>query len=233
LALDTTHPEVLRHLESTFRRLRADGFDYHKIDFCYAAALAGRRCDPRATRAQALRRGLDAVRAGIGDDAFLLACGCPLGPAVGVVDAMRVSCDTASWWRVRARDPGFEEHGSGLANSVQASVLRAPLHRRLWINDADCLLLRPVDTTLTRDQRRLMADVVAGTGGFAVLSDDLGTYGAEEWETVDRLRSDRGDDGPLFLADPFASELTVRSPASELRVDWTGDGSARRTARSG
>ncbi len=93
LALDTTRPDVLDHLRRTFAALVDQGFRYHKIDFCYAAALPARRHDPALTRAQSLRAGLDAVRDGIGDDAFLLGCGCPFGPAVGVVDAMRVSAD--------------------------------------------------------------------------------------------------------------------------------------------
>ncbi len=41
--------------------------------------LPGVRADRGATRAQALRRGLEAIREGAGPDAFLLGCGCPLG----------------------------------------------------------------------------------------------------------------------------------------------------------
>ena len=70
---------------------------------------------------------------------------------------------------------------------MSASVLRAPLHRRLWVNDPDCLLLRPVQTELSAEQRALVAGVVAGTGGFTLLSDDLALYGDAEWAEVAAL----------------------------------------------
>ena len=74
------------------------GFGLLKLDFCYAGALPGRRYDPHATRAQALRRGLEVFRQAAGDETFLLGCGCPFGPAIGVVDAMRIGPDTAPAW---------------------------------------------------------------------------------------------------------------------------------------
>jgi len=59
------------------------------------------------------------------------------------------------------------------------------MHRRLWINDPDCLLLRK-DTQLTEDEVRTAATVIAMTGGLFLLSDDLTALPAE------RLRIARG-----------------------------------------
>jgi alpha-galactosidase len=109
LALDTTNPAVGDHLRSVFASLRAQGFRYHKTDFCFAAAVPATRSRAGMTRAEALRAGLQAVRDGIGDDGFLLGCGCPFGPAVGVLDAMRVSPDVAPYWTSALSFPGFEE----------------------------------------------------------------------------------------------------------------------------
>jgi alpha-galactosidase len=220
VALDTTNPAVLDHLRSTFAGLRADGFGYHKIDFLYAAALPGRRHDPHRTRAEALRAGLEAVRDGIGDDAFLLGCGSPLLPAVGLVDAMRVSADVAPWWAPPRPRPGMAEAASCARNAIVTSALRAPLHRRWWVNDADCLLLRPVDTGLEPWQRRAVAASVAGNGGFAIASDDLCTYGDEERALLATvLAAGRAADTPLDLADPFAAVLAVRSGGTVLTID--------------
>ena len=206
LALDTTNPAVLDHLRTTFRTLREWGFGYHKIDFCYSAALPAERHDRTKTRAEALRMGLDAIREGIGYDAYLLGCGCPFGPAVGVVDAMRVSPDVAPYWDERAVWPGFEGSGVATSNAVRASVLRSPLHRRLFVNDPDCVLLRPTNTELTLEQRHELADSVLATGAFVVLSDDMARYGDAEWQEVERLREGRAEmDHPLDLADPFSS----------------------------
>lgn len=230
-ALDTTHPAALDRVRAVFSDLLQQGFTYHKLDFLYAAAVAGRRHDQGATRAQALQRGLRAVRDALGDSCFVLACGCPFGPAVGVVDAMRVSTDVSRRWRERSVVPGFAESQSGLRNAIQAVVLRAPLHRRLWANDPDCLLLEPGATALSEHHRRLQADVVAATGGFAMLSDRLERYEDEQWATVERLVAAAGtNDGPLDLVDPFADQPEVQSPASCLRVDWRGRGQAAASA---
>jgi alpha-galactosidase len=216
-ALDTTRADVLDWLRETFGALRAAGFDYFKIDFCFAGAV--RRESSPLTRAQALRAGLQAVREGIGDDAFLLGCGCPFGPAVGVVDAMRASADVAPSWEPDIWWAGLKETVPAARHAVMASVLRAPLHRRLWLNDPDCALLRPTDTSLTPDDRRALADTVAGTGAFTVVSDDLTRYGAQEWAALERLRSlqARGD-AVLDIDDPFADPIVVRG-AGGLRLE--------------
>jgi len=230
LALDMTHPGALEHVRDVAAQLTAAGFSYHKADFCYAAALPGQHHDPAATRAEALARGLRAFREGIGEGAFLLGCGCPLGPAAGVVDAMRVSPDTGPWWAPRRGGAvkGFAESAACLANAARASLLRAPLHRRLWINDPDCLLLRPIDTHLSTAQRRLGADLVSGLGCFLMISDDLAAYGAEEWAQVERIRKLQSTaDSPLDIDDPLARQVTVRSAATVL----TFDPSLRRSGR--
>jgi alpha-galactosidase len=200
LALDTTNPAVLDHITATMAALVAQGFDYHKVDFLYAGALPA--ADRSCTRAEALRLGLEAVRRGIGDDAFLLGCGSPFGPAVGIVDAMRVSPDVTTAWEPRTPLPGLYEAASSAGNAIATSRLRAPLHRRLWINDNDCLLLRPVQTELDAGHRRRLADSIAAGGAFTFVSDDLSLYGADEWDVLERVRRSR--DQPLDLADPFS-----------------------------
>jgi alpha-galactosidase len=218
--LDTTRQDVLDHLRATYTVLVAQGFDYHKIDFCYAGGLRATRSDPTKTRAEALRMGLDAVRAGIGEDAFLLGCGCPFGPAVGVVDAMRVSADVAPRWDAGGHWPGLAESAPAAKNAIAASVLRAPLHRRVFLNDPDCLLIRPTGTSLDERQRSLLTEVVAGTGAFLLLSDDLSRYTDHEWSVVEQLRADQPAlDVPLDIVDPFSPAVVVRSPAHTLVVE--------------
>lgn len=226
LALDTTNPAVLDHLRETFARLTAQGWTYHKIDFCYAAAMPARRAgDGRLTRAQALRAGLQAVRDGIGEESALLGCGIPLAQSVGLVDAMRVSPDTGPSWRPGLlRLPGYPDLAPSAVAALQVGVLRAPMHRRLWVNDPDCLLLRPVATKLTPDQRQVLAATVAGTGAFTLLSDDLATYGDAEWSLVEQLRRlHRAGDTQMRLEDPFApAPRVVGEGGLSLDVSWEG-----------
>jgi alpha-galactosidase len=154
-ALDATHPAVPEHLERLGRTLRGWGFGFIKADFCYAGALPARRHDPTLTRAQALRRGLQALRRGLGEETFLLGCGCPYGPALGIVDAMRIGPDTAPSWRPELwslpwtrRLLGAERSLPSLRNSLRHVLAHSALHRRWWWNDPDCLLARDTETRL-------------------------------------------------------------------------------------
>jgi len=180
--LDPTHPAVFVHLERTYRALFEMGFGYLKLDFLYAAALRGAGRDPHATRAERLRRGLEAVRSGAGEHAFLLGCGCPLGPAVGLVDGMRIGPDTGPHWEPLpiARIPGLESTVPAGRNALRNTLARAWMHRRLWLNDPDCLMTRAKDSQLSRDEVRALAISIAVTGGMAILSDDVPGLGPGE-----------------------------------------------------
>jgi alpha-galactosidase len=176
-ALDLTHPATLDYAAGLVRTAAHDwGYPYLKLDFLYAAALPGRRRDPTRTRAQVLCAGLEALRAAAGPETFLLGCSCPLGPAIGLVDAMRIGTDTARTWhpahkgheRLLRQEPNLPS----ARNAVHNSLTRASLHRRWWINDPDCLLLRP-GTRLSLDEVRTVATVIALTGGSLLLSDHL------------------------------------------------------------
>jgi alpha-galactosidase len=177
-ALDPTHPGVEEWLQDLIRTVvHRWGFPYLKLDFLYAAALPGRRYDPKATRAQALRRGLRAIREAAGESAFLLGCGCPLGPAIGLVDGMRIGPDVAPHWEPRmfglSRPFRAERSLPAARNAVRNTLTRSWMHRRWWWNDPDCLLLRARATSLTEDEVRLMLTAVALSGGMVLVSDPV------------------------------------------------------------
>ncbi len=173
--LDTSRNEVLDHLRRLFHELVQMGFAYLKLDFLYAAAMRARAGDPFVTRAERLRRGLEAVRAGAGDEAFLLGCGCPLGAAVGVVDGMRIGPDVAPSWDAEPDVvvPGLEPTLPSTRNAVRNVLNRTWMHRRLWLNDPDCLLTRSADTRLAPEEANTLAVAVAATGGMVLFSDDV------------------------------------------------------------
>jgi len=173
--LDTSRDEVIAHLERTFAALVAMGWSYQKLDFLYSEAMPCDAHDPAVSRAGRLRRGLAAVRRGAGEAAFLLGCGCPLGPAVGIVDGMRIGPDVAPSWDIdrSVQIPGIDGTRPATRNGVRNVLARAFLHRRLWLNDPDCLMTRTRDTSLTPDEARTLAAVTAGTGGMVIFSDDV------------------------------------------------------------
>ncbi|HEY9156752.1 glycoside hydrolase family 36 protein [Candidatus Binatus sp.] len=175
-ALDPSNPAFLEHLRRLFAKLTRElGYSYLKLDFLYAAAAPGRRHDPNLTRGETLRHGLEAIRAGAGDDAFILGCGCPIGQAVGVVDGMRIGPDVSPFWGSTASgavDPST-------VYALDAIIARSFMHRRLWLNDPDCLMLRARETLLSADERAALAATIVASGGMLLISDDMGILDAE------------------------------------------------------
>ncbi len=175
-ALDPSNPAFRAHLRHLFAKLTRDfGYSYLKLDFLYAAAAPGRRHDPGLTRGETLRHGLEAIREGAGDDAFILGCGCPLGQAIGVVDGMRIGPDVSPFW-------GSTASGAGDPSTVyalDAIIARSFMHRRLWLNDPDCLMLRARETRLTADERAALAATIVASGGMLIISDDMSLLDAE------------------------------------------------------
>jgi len=176
-ALDLTCPEALDYACEVVRTtVKEWGFKYLKLDFLYTAALKGQYQDPTKTRAQVLRSGLEALRHAAGTDTVMLACGCPLGSALGLFDAMRIGADVSGYW-----EPHFPPLSKLLAkevnmpsarNALQNILTRAPLHRQWWVNDPDCLLVRP-DTKLSLAEVHSLATAIGMTGGSLLVSDDL------------------------------------------------------------
>jgi len=202
-ALDTTHPDALAWIESVARTVgREWGYGVLKLDFLFAAALPGRRYDANATRAQALRRGLEAIRRGSGEEAFLLGCGCPLGPAVGVVDAMRIGADVAPFWTLPLlRFVMRDLHGVATKHAIRNILTRAFMHRRLWLNDPDCLMVRADNTRLTADEVHTLTAAVALTDGMFVVSDRMDTLRSDRFELLQKAQELTG--GTPSVADLF------------------------------
>jgi alpha-galactosidase len=173
--LDTTNPEVLEHLRSLAAELVGLGFTYLKLDFTFSPSHDGIYHDPTRTPAQRVRAGYQAFRDGAGDDAFILACGAPLFPIVGLVDANRIGQDVAPLWELTgpAVVAGYRDIEPSTQNAYGNTVARSFLHRRLWLNDPDCLMLRQKDTELAPEAMRTWAHTVAVSGGMALVSDDL------------------------------------------------------------
>lgn len=228
-ALDPTHPEVRAHVQRLIQTAVQEwGFPYLKLDFLYAAALPARRFDPSLTRAQAMRLALSDIRAAAGPDTFLLGCGCPLGSAVGLVDGMRVSTDVAPDWDPTVLTPRLapllrrEMDFVGVRNAIRNTINRAPLHRRWWLNDPDCLLVRAHDTNLTEPEVRSLATVIALSGGMFLVSDDMSRVPPERQRYIAALLPVLGASAqsPAWLDTemPDLMVLPLSGPAGEWLV---------------
>ncbi|MHB8381236.1 MAG: glycoside hydrolase family 36 protein [Candidatus Binataceae bacterium] len=217
-ALDPSNPAFADHLERLFRKLAVEfGYSYLKLDFLYAGAAQGARHDRNLTRAEMLRRGLEAIRRGAGDSAFILGCGCPLGAAVGIVDGMRIGPDVAPYW-------GSEGSGDpSTVHALDAIIARSFMHRRWWLNDPDCLMLRARETKLSPDERGALAATIAGSGGMLLVSDDMALVGTDErqiYRTAAALGAEidsESADAPVLAADLMTTapiRILVKETAS-------------------
>ena len=191
-ALDVTHPGVQEHLAHVIDTVvNRWGYSYIKLDFLYAAALSGKRYNPRLTGAQALREMLTKIREVAGEESTLVGCGCPLGSGIGIFDTMRIGPDVAPSWKPRYAfvDALIQNELDipSARNALHNTITRAPLHRRWWINDPDCLLLRKTETQLSDEEVQTLATVVALSGGAAMVSDDLLALDAERRNWLARL----------------------------------------------
>ena len=179
-ALDLTHPSTREWLTEVFTWFRGLGISYHKIDFIYAAAMEGVRHED-VSGIEAYQRGLRLIRDAIGPDSYLLGCGAPQLPSIGLVDAMRVSPDT---------EPNYYPRDGDLSQpSVLAATLtgraRAYMHGRFWVNDADCLIVRP-----GVERRQDWAAHVEAFSGVRASSDRVRSLDTWGLETTRRVLSD-------------------------------------------
>jgi len=223
--LDCTHPEAQAWLERQFRTVAEDwGFDFVKVDFIYSAALKGRHHDATKTRAQAYRRGLEIIRRVVGER-FVLGCGALMAPSVGLVDGQRIGPDVAPWWRFPPGVPppaGRKRHGRaassfpGAENALRNVLTRSWCHRRLWLNDPDCLLARDEATALTLDEVRTLATAIGLSGGMVLDSDSLPAMSPERMAIVSLLLPPWGQAAqPLDLFEsgmPSLFQLAVERP---------------------
>ncbi len=187
--LDVTHPDFQDYIRRVIATVVHEwSFGFLKLDFTYGAALPGRACDRSLSAAERLQLGYRLVRETAGDDVLILGCGSPLSPARGLVDTMRIGPDVAPYWvdTLRTgltRDP----HALCTKFAIRSILNRCQLHRRLWINDPDCLLLRDTDTRLTADERFSLVNAAVVTGGMVVVSDNLARLAPATWQQIERI----------------------------------------------
>lgn len=191
-ALDISHPEFEAHLRRIIETAVHEwGYPYLKLDFLYAAAAPGVRHDATLTRVQALRRGLEIIRQTAGEETVLLGCGSPLGPAIGLVDAMRIGPDIAPEagpvWTPRYKGISFlfkqETSPPAERNAARNVLNRSGLHRRWWLNDPDCLIVREAPHR-NETETRSWVSLVGLSGGRIVLGDALSGLPERLWRYI-------------------------------------------------
>lgn len=157
--LDGTNPEVQHYHEKTFRTMREKwGITYFKLDANYWGAIhGGKYFNPKATRIEAYRLGMEALVKGAGSDAVILGCNAPMWPSIGLVTSMRTSNDIYRSWNY------FQK-------TAKENLYRNWQNGRLWINDPDCILLTG-NESIPQNVWLLHATVIHSIGGMIISGD--------------------------------------------------------------
>jgi alpha-galactosidase len=158
-ALDGTHPGAQTYLETVFRTMREQwGCQYFKLDANFWGAIqGGHHCNPKMTRVEAYRSGMEAVWRGAGNDAYILGCNHPLWPSFGLISGSRSSNDIGR---------KFEHFSEG----AHETLTRNWQNGVLWWNDPDCVLL---SGNLPESDYLFHAAAVLASGGSILSGDNL------------------------------------------------------------
>ncbi|WP_061226229.1 glycoside hydrolase family 36 protein [Leptospira interrogans] len=187
--IDVTHPTSRDFLENIFKTIVKEfGYSYLKLDFLYAALLSGWTYDRGVSPHKRYTDVIKFIRKIVGKEVFLLGCGAPIYPSIGLFDAMRISCDVAPFWgREKVRILSKDKHALCTERALINDINRSSMHRNLWINDPDCLLVRESKNKMTTAQTQLMASIMAISGGMLFISDDLSLIGEERLTFLKRI----------------------------------------------
>jgi hypothetical protein len=189
--LDSSNPKALAYISDISRRASEWGYPYIKIDGLFTGTATSQQYvnqaykedeigesrlhDPAVTHIEAYRRGLHAVRDAAGKEVFILGCTITqnmrsMGPAFGIVDAMRVGPDNGRKWAQMLRGP--------FATSTMYF-----LHGRVWYNDPDPHYIRD-DVPLAH--ARALSSWVGLTGTLNATSTDYTKLSAERVHLLQR-----------------------------------------------
>jgi alpha-galactosidase len=194
-SLDLSNHEVIQYLNQFFEDLlyafdeksknaQNPLIEFFKIDFLHAGVPYKADYQSKVlTRAQIYRNAIQTIKKAIKDDTFLLGCGAPLGPCIGLVDAMRISGDTAPQWTGTHLETFANGRGISTANLKEAlinTLYRSFMHKHFWINDPDCLMIRKTETELREEEIKLQLTIFGLSGGQILISDEMTKLSLEE-----------------------------------------------------
>ena len=185
-ALDIEQEAVREYIKAFFDKVFDDwGFDMVKLDFLYAACINPRN---NKTRGQLMCEAMDFLRE-ICRDKIILGCGVPLGPAFGIVDACRISCDAELSFKERFYTKVTNQEIISAKMSMNNSIFRRHLNgpNRIMANDPDVFFLRDdgmKPAKFNMEQKKLLAKINNMFGSVLFVSDDIGAYDDEKMKIL-------------------------------------------------
>lgn len=177
-------PETLEYFRTIFQRAtREYGASYFKLDFLLMGLRSAYSNEqlviyPDDYIVAIYRRALKTIRDAVGKDVYLLACGAPIPESIGILDGIRVTEDITQWGTESKNQWNLIKWCS---NNI---ALRYFYHDRLFVNDADGVVVRDYDigdsAVIPYEEARVWATAVAFSGGASLIN-----------EFIDKIGNDR------------------------------------------
>lgn len=121
------------------------------------------------------------------EDKIILGCGVPLGPAFGVVDACRISCDVDLTYGGKFYNSmSINNELPSAQNAINNSMFRRHLNGRAFLNDPDVFFLRDHNLKFTWEQKLLLAKINNLFGRVLFVSDNAEEYSDAELKVLRR-----------------------------------------------
>jgi len=212
--LDISHPGAQKWLYDLFDRAANDwGYEMFKIDFVAWSLLSAQQFyDSSYTPASAYRKGMEIIRAAIGDRKHINDCG-PGPVSVGLIDSMRIESDQNYGFA----DAAWKQYFLESSSSAPASAKRYYFNKRAWINDADHLCISRLSLT----QSQAAATIIGLSGGNVISGDRLSDLDNSRLEILRKVLPSYGEaakPADLFDTDRHSVfALRIKKPFGE----WT------------
>lgn len=174
--IDPSTPEAQKYLTNLFTTLRGWGFEYFKIDgqptvireFKNKKDFMKNKTDDTDALYRAT---LVSIRAGIGENSYLLGCWVIPLEGVGLMNGSRIGADVLPNW-------------DGFKFALRATMEYYFLHNVAWYTDPDVMIVR---APLPLEQARAWATLQGLTGQAALTSDRLTDLSPERVELLRRV----------------------------------------------
>ncbi len=164
--LDLENPQVSKYLSLVLDYFLDCGLTLIKSDFLYAGHF-----NPKFTTSRVPDTLLHELLATCRKHFYSIACGCPLAPAVGVVDAMRIS-DDINIPQLNRLWPINHLIVTNRLNQLLNNYKLRQVTKSIWHLDPDAFISDPV-FGITTSQSQKLASLIKQADGLIFLGDNL------------------------------------------------------------
>lgn len=213
---DIYNEEVRKYLKHVFDVvLNVWGYDMVKLDFLYSQCIKPRH---GKSRGEIMCDAMAFLRECVGDK-LILGCGVPIGAAIGVVDACRISCDVDLTYQGKFYNKIQVANEMLSAKcAINNSIFRRHMNGRVWMNDPDVFFLRKDNLKFTNEQKYLLGRINNLCGNVLFVSDNAGDYDADAQNLL-RLFFEKTDEKVISAEYISKNEIKVVTDRETLVFD--------------